>query len=168
VRPSRRQHRHAVDLRQAEIQNDDVVRLGVAEEVGLLAVRGVIHGVSGVGQRRSELTGEVGVVLDEQHAHSAFSDHPAGAAVHKDIGDAAAGIFPSHHDHVAPVAGPEEAAGTAGRSALHGLGHAHAGALLHPLPQVGLFPAVGPLRALAVLRDRSHGSGGDEGGGEKG
>ena len=88
--------RDAVDLGQAQVQHDHVIGLGVAEEVGLLAVRGVIDRVAGVGQRRLQLAGQVGVVLDEQHAHSAFSQNPAGAAVHGDVGNPAPGILPTH------------------------------------------------------------------------
>src|SRR5205085_4874969 len=49
-------------------EDDDVVRLGLAEEVAFLAVEGGIDGVAGVGQRRDQLAIEIAIVLDDQDA----------------------------------------------------------------------------------------------------
>ena len=63
------EHADAVHLRQADIEDDDVVGLGLAEEVALLAVEGGVDGVAGVGQRRDQLAIEIAVILDDQDAH---------------------------------------------------------------------------------------------------
>ena len=60
------QHRDAVHLGQADVEDDGVVGLGLAEEVALLAVEGAIDHVAGVGQRGGELTVEIGIVLDDE------------------------------------------------------------------------------------------------------
>ena len=49
------QQRQAVDLRQAEIEHDGVVALGLAEKLGALAVGGAVHGVARLAERRGEL-----------------------------------------------------------------------------------------------------------------
>ena len=46
------QQRQAVDLRQAEIEDDRVVVLGAPQEVGPLAVAGRVHGIAGLAERR--------------------------------------------------------------------------------------------------------------------
>ena len=51
------QHADAVHLRQADVEDDHVVGLGVAEEVALLAVEGGIDGVAGVVQSRRPAAG---------------------------------------------------------------------------------------------------------------
>ena len=60
------QHGDAVDLRQAEIEDDGIVRLGVAEMVRFLAVGGVIDGIAGIGQRLCQLPCQIGIVLGNQ------------------------------------------------------------------------------------------------------
>ena len=64
------QHRDAVHLRQADIENDGVVGLALAEEVAFLAVEGAIDHIAGVGQRRGELAIEIGIVFDNEKAQS--------------------------------------------------------------------------------------------------
>ncbi len=49
------QHRDAVDLRQAQVQDDGVIGFGVAQEVGFLAVGGVVDGVAGVAEGQLQL-----------------------------------------------------------------------------------------------------------------
>ena len=64
--PPSLQHRDAVHLRQADVEDDGVVGLAVAEIMALLAVEGAIDDVAGVGQRGCELPVEIGVVLDNE------------------------------------------------------------------------------------------------------
>jgi hypothetical protein len=59
----------AVHFRQADIENDDVVGLGVAEEVALLAVHRGIDRIARIAQRRDELAVQILVILDHQDAH---------------------------------------------------------------------------------------------------
>ena len=54
---------------QAGVEDDDVVGLGLAQEVALLAVEGGVDGVAGVGQRRDQLAIEIAIILDDQDAH---------------------------------------------------------------------------------------------------
>ena len=54
------------------IEDDDVVGLGVAEEVSLLAVEGGIDGVARVAERGDELAIEVRIVLDDEKPQSAI------------------------------------------------------------------------------------------------
>ena len=49
------EHRDAVDLGQAEVEHDGVVGLGLAQEMGLLAVSGVVDRIAGVRQRHLQL-----------------------------------------------------------------------------------------------------------------
>ena len=62
------QHRDAVHLRQADVEDDRVVGLGLAEVMALLAVEGAVDHIAGVGQRGGELAVEVGIVLDDEEA----------------------------------------------------------------------------------------------------
>ena len=62
------QHRDAVHLRQADVEDHRVIGLGLAEVMALLAVEGAIDDIAGVGQRGGELAVEVGVVLDDEEA----------------------------------------------------------------------------------------------------
>ena len=63
----------AVHLRQADVEDDDVVGLGVAEEVALLAVGRGVDGVARIGQRRDELAVQILVILNDQDAHVSLS-----------------------------------------------------------------------------------------------
>ena len=63
------QHRDTVHLGQADVEDHGVVRLAFAEEVPLLAVKGAVDDVSGVGQRRRQLPIEVRIVLDDEEPH---------------------------------------------------------------------------------------------------
>ena len=62
------EHADAVHLRQAGIEDDDVVGLGLAEEVAFLAVEGRIDGVARVRQGRTQLAIEIAIILDDQDA----------------------------------------------------------------------------------------------------
>ena len=59
----------AVHLRQADVEDDDVVRLGVAEEIALLAVRRGVDGVARIRQRGDELTVQIFVILYDKDTH---------------------------------------------------------------------------------------------------
>ena len=74
------QHRDAVHLGQADVEDDGVIGLGLAEIMALLAVEGAVHHVAGIGQRGGELAVEIGIVLDHEEAHSGFSRAAAGTA----------------------------------------------------------------------------------------
>ena len=63
------EHADAVHLRQADVEDDDVVGLGLAEEVALLAVEGGVDGVAGIRQRGDELAVEIAVILYDKDAH---------------------------------------------------------------------------------------------------
>ena len=74
MRPARRQRSStddAVDLRQAEVEDDGVVGLGLAEELAFLAVERLVDRVAGVLQRGHDLPVEVLVVLDDEQSHAA-------------------------------------------------------------------------------------------------
>ena len=60
------EHAQAVFLGEAEIEDDGVVGLGIAEEVPLLAVKGGIDRVARIAQRRYELTVEVWIVFHDE------------------------------------------------------------------------------------------------------
>jgi hypothetical protein len=63
------QNGHAVHFRQAEIEHDCVIGLGVAEEMPLLAVGGRIDHVAGLAQGFLELTLQIGIVFNQEYAH---------------------------------------------------------------------------------------------------
>ncbi len=58
-----------VHHRQAEIEHHGIVALGLAEELRLLAVMGLIDRVAGLGQRGRELAREIGIVLHHEQSH---------------------------------------------------------------------------------------------------
>ena len=60
------EHRDAVHLGQADVEDDGVVGLAFAEEVSLLAVEGTIDHVARVSERGRELPVEIGIVLDDE------------------------------------------------------------------------------------------------------
>ncbi len=64
--PPALQHRDAVDLGQAEVEDDRVIGLGLAQELRLLAVGGVVDRIVGVGQGALQLARQVGIVFDQQ------------------------------------------------------------------------------------------------------
>ena len=70
VAPPGFQHRHAVHLRQADVEHDGVVGLAVAEIVPLLAVEGAVDDIAGVGQRRGELAVQIRIVLNDEQAQA--------------------------------------------------------------------------------------------------
>ena len=51
------------------VEDDDIVGLGLAEEVALLAIEGGVDGVAGVGEGRDQLAIEIAIVLDNQNPH---------------------------------------------------------------------------------------------------
>ena len=63
------QHADAVHHRQADVENNGVVRFGVAEKVAFLAVLGRVDDVAGIGERGNQLAIEVGIILDNQQTH---------------------------------------------------------------------------------------------------
>ena len=80
--PPRLQHRNTVELGQADVEDDGVVGLGLAEVMPFLAVEGAVDHVTGIGQRGRELTVEIGIVLDDEEAHSVppgLVDSPCGS-----------------------------------------------------------------------------------------
>ena len=73
MRPALRQASRiesAVALRQADVEHDRVVGLGVASKPALFAVEGAVDGVAGRLQRGRDLAVEVPIVFDNQQAHS--------------------------------------------------------------------------------------------------
>ncbi len=70
------EHRKPVHLRQADIEHDGVVGLGVAEEVAFLAVERDVDRIAGVGQRLLELAVEIGIVFDDEKAHGDVPSTP--------------------------------------------------------------------------------------------
>ena len=70
IAPPGLQHGNAVHLRQADVQHDRVIRLAVAKEMSLLAVKRAIDHVAGVGQRGRKLAIEIGIVFDDEKAQS--------------------------------------------------------------------------------------------------
>src|SRR5687768_1799995 len=62
------QYRDAVHLRQADVEDHGVIRLGIAEEMALLAVEGAVYHVTRIGQGGGELTIEVRIILDNKKA----------------------------------------------------------------------------------------------------
>ena len=64
------QHRNAVHLRQADVEHDRVVGFAVAEKMPLLAIERAIDHISGVGQRRGQLTIEIGIIFNDEQAQA--------------------------------------------------------------------------------------------------
>ena len=52
------QHGQAVDIRQPEIEDNGVVLLGLAEEIGALTIARTVHGIAGVAKRAGQLLRE--------------------------------------------------------------------------------------------------------------
>jgi len=63
------EHREPVHLRQADIEDDRVIGLGLAQIMALLAVEGAVDHIAGVRERSRQLAIEIGVVLDDEQAH---------------------------------------------------------------------------------------------------
>jgi hypothetical protein len=64
------EHGDAVDLRQAEIEDDCIIRLGLAEEAAVLAVERLVDGVARMLEGGDDLAIEVFVVLDDEKTHA--------------------------------------------------------------------------------------------------
>ena len=60
------EHGDAVDLRQAEIEDDRVIGLGLAEEAAVLAVESLVDRVARMLEGGDDLAVEVPVVLDDE------------------------------------------------------------------------------------------------------
>src|ERR1700741_3252975 len=63
------QYRNAIHLRQADVEDDCIVGLAVAEEMPFLTVEGAIDDISGIAQRSGALTVEIRIVLNDKQAH---------------------------------------------------------------------------------------------------
>ena len=64
------QHRDAVHLRQADVEHDGVIGLAVAEKMPLLAIEGAVDHITGIAQRRRQLTVEIRIVLNDEQAQA--------------------------------------------------------------------------------------------------
>ena len=64
------EHGNPVLLGQAQIQDDGVVRLRVAEKPALLAVESAVDGIARLRKRRHDLTIEILVILDDEQPHA--------------------------------------------------------------------------------------------------
>ena len=63
-------HRQAVLFGKTNIEHDSVVGLRVAEEMPLLAVKGLVHGVARLFQRGDELAVQINIILDNEKTHA--------------------------------------------------------------------------------------------------
>ena len=63
------ENRNAVHFRQTDIEDHDVIGLGVAEEIAFLAIERGIDRIAGIPQRRDQLAVEVFVIFDDECAH---------------------------------------------------------------------------------------------------
>ncbi len=70
VAAPRFQHRDAVHLGQADIEHDGVIGFTVAEKMPLLAIERAIDHITGIRQRRRELTVEIRIVLNNEQAQA--------------------------------------------------------------------------------------------------
>ena len=69
----RLEHRDAIHLGQADIEDDGVIRLAFAEKVPFFPIEGAIDHVARVGKCGRELSVEIGIVLDDEEAQSEYS-----------------------------------------------------------------------------------------------
>jgi len=67
--PPRLQHGDAVQFRQADVEDDRVVGLVLAEIMAFLAVKGAVDDVAGIGESRRQLTIKIRIVLDNEQPH---------------------------------------------------------------------------------------------------
>ena len=67
------QDRQAVDVRQTEIKNDQVIRFGVAFESSVFTVGGEVAGKAGIAQGGANVIGDAGFVFDYEDAHQSSS-----------------------------------------------------------------------------------------------
>ena len=65
------EHGDAVPLGQADVENDRVIGLGIAQKPALLSVEGLVHGVARRFQRSGHLSVEIAIVFDNQKPHGA-------------------------------------------------------------------------------------------------
>src|SRR5215831_2161548 len=71
--PPRLQHRDAVHLGQADVEDHRIIGLAFAEKVALLAVEGTIDHVARIDERGRELAIEIGIVLDHEETQDQCS-----------------------------------------------------------------------------------------------
>ena len=64
------QHLDAGQARQAEVQNQQVVRLPQEGGIGIQAVVDMIHGIAVLAQRSAQPVGNQGIVFNEENSHS--------------------------------------------------------------------------------------------------
>jgi hypothetical protein len=73
VRPPALQERHPVKARQAEIEDDQVIILRIAEEPRVLAVGRGFDRIARSAQDGGDIGRNAGIVLDEKQAHQSAS-----------------------------------------------------------------------------------------------
>src|ERR1051326_5562215 len=71
------EHRNAVRLGQADVENHGVVGFGLADILAFLAVEGAVDHVARLGQRGRELAIEIGIVLDDEETQVRTLPRPA-------------------------------------------------------------------------------------------
>src|SRR6516162_7598238 len=71
--PPRLQHRDAVHLGQADVEDHRIIGLAFPEKVALLAVEGTIDHVARIDERGRELAIEIGIVLDHEETQDQCS-----------------------------------------------------------------------------------------------
>src|SRR5262244_851496 len=77
----RLQHREAIHLGQADVENHRIIGLAFAKKVALLAVERAIDHVARINERGRELPIEIGIVLDHEEAQDRCSPLLAPAPV---------------------------------------------------------------------------------------
>src|SRR4029077_5156004 len=96
------QHRDTILLRKADVEDDSVVGLALAEIMPLLAIEGAVYDVAGVGQRSCKLPVEIRIVFNNEKAQTTLrltlADDRALDGVHNDAGDFA--IMTEHCQHI--------------------------------------------------------------------
>ena len=63
------QHRHPVHLGQAEIQHDDIIGFGIAQEMAILAIQRGVHGIAGILKGTPKLAVQVRIVFNDKRTH---------------------------------------------------------------------------------------------------
>ncbi len=63
------ENRDAVLFRQADVEDDGVVGLGLAEELPLLPVKGAVDGVARLVERLDDLPIEIAIVFHHEEPH---------------------------------------------------------------------------------------------------
>src|SRR5262249_21132752 len=63
------EHGDAIHLGQPQIEDNGIVRLGIAEEMSFLAVPSNVHDIASVGQRLFQKALQVLIIFDYENAH---------------------------------------------------------------------------------------------------